>query len=178
MKWLIPIITALVVVAASTIYTYNRPADLNQLHQGIISDYSRVSHISAEAFDRFNADDIILLDIREVEEFSISHIAGAKQIDPDISKDNLLTQLPDDLTNKTIIVYCSVGRRSTDLAARSKAQLLEKGAKDVVNLEEGIFGWHNENRPLTSAAGTTDYVHPYNEYWKRWVKRKHKARYK
>jgi len=66
--------------------------------------------------------------------------------------------------NKTVIVYCSVRGRSTHLAARSKAQLLEKGARDVVNLEGGgIFGWHNEKRPLVSATGTIDYIHPYNE---------------
>ena len=142
---------------ASSLYAHNRPADLNALHQGIISDFSQVSHISAEGFDRHNADDIILLDIREADEFAISHIAGARRIDPEISTENLLTQLPKDLTDKTIIVYCSVGRRSSALAARAKARLLAKGAADIVNLEGGVFGWHNEKRPLTSASGSTDY---------------------
>ena len=177
MKWIIPIITALVVIAGAALYAHNRPADLSALHQGIISDYSQVSHISAEAFDRQNTDDIILLDIREADEFAISHIAGARRIDPEISTENLLTQLPKDLTDKTIIVYCSVGRRSSALAARAKAHLLAKGAADIVNLEGGIFGWHNEKRPLTSASGSTDYIHPYNDYWNRWVKRKDKTRY-
>ena len=177
MKWFIPIITALGVIAGAALYAHNRPADLNALHQGIISDYSQISHISAEAFHRQNADDIILLDIREAGEFAISHIAGARRIDPDISTDNLLTLLPKDLTDKTIIVYCSVGRRSSALAARAKAPLLAKGAADIVNLEGGIFGWHNEKRPLTSASGSTDYIHPYNDYWNRWVKRKDKTRY-
>ena len=177
MKWFIPIITALVVIAGAALYAHNRPADLNALHQGIISDYSQVSHISAEAFDRQNTDDIILLDIREADEFAISHIAGAQRIDPEVSTESLLTQLPRDLTDKTIIVYCSVGRRSTALAARAQTHLLVKGAADIVNLEGGIFGWHNEKRPLISASGSTDYIHPYNEYWNRWVKRKDKARY-
>ena len=177
MKWIIPIITALVVIVGAALYVHNRPADLNALHQGIISDYGQVSHISAETFDRQNTNDIILLDIREADEFAISHIAGARRIDPEISTDNLLTQLPKDLTDKTIIVYCSVGRRSTALAARAKSHLLAKGAADIVNLEGGIFGWHNEKRPLISASGSTDYIHPYNEHWNRWVKRKDKARY-
>ena len=177
MKWFIPIITALVVIAGAALYAHNRPADLNALHQGIISDYSQVSHISAEAFDRHNTDDIILLDIREADEFAISHIAGARRIDPEISTENLLTLLPKDLTDKTIIVYCSVGRRSTALAARAQTHLLAKGASDIVNLEGGIFGWHNEQRPLTSASGSTDYIHPYNEYWSGWLKRKDKTRY-
>ena len=177
MKWIIPIMTGLGVLAASALYAHNRPADLNALHQGIISDYSQVSHISAEAFDRQNTDDIILLDIREADEFAISHIAGARRIDPEMSTENLLTQLPKDLTDKTIIVYCTVGRRSSALAARAKARLLAKGAADIVNLEGGIFAWHNEKRPLTSASGSTDYIHPYNEYWNRWVKRKDKTRY-
>jgi len=154
-----------VVIAGAALYAHNRPADLNALHQGIISDYGQVNHMSAEAFDRQNADDIILLDIREADEFAISHIAGTQRIDPEISTENLLTLLPKDLTDKTIIVYCSVGRRSTALAARAKAPLLAKGAADIVNLEGG------------SASGSTDYIHPYNEYWSRWVKRKDKTRY-
>ena len=177
MKWIIPIIAALGVIAGAALYAHNRPADLSALHQGIISDYSQVSHISAEAFDRQNTDDIILLDIREADEFAISHIAGARRIDPEISTQNLLTQLPKDLTDKTIIVYCSVGRRSTALAARAKSHLLAKGATNIVNLEGGIFDWHNEQRPLTSASGSTDYIHPYNEYWSGWLKRKDKTRY-
>lgn len=177
MKWIIPIITVLGVIAGAALYAHNRPADLSALHQGIISDYSQVSHISAEAFHRHNADDIILLDIREADEFAISHIAGARRIDPEMSTEILLTLLPKDLTDKTIIMYCSVGRRSSALAARAKAHLLAKGAADIVNLEGGIFGWHNEKRPLTSASGSTDYIHPYNDYWNRWVKRKDKTRY-
>ena len=94
MKWIIPIIAALGVIAGAALYAHNRPADLNALHQGIISDYSQVSHISGEAFSRQNADDIILLDIREADEFAISHIAGARRIDPEISTENLLTLLP------------------------------------------------------------------------------------
>ena len=51
------------------------------------------------------------------------------------------------------------------------------GAASVSNLENGIFGWHNENRELVDAKGATDAVHPYDAIWKRYVQRKDKARY-
>jgi len=68
-----------------------------------------------------------------------------------------------DVTNKQIIVYCSVGKRSSLFAERVQADMLANGATSVSNLERGIFGWHNENRPLIDANGPTDAVHPYEK---------------
>ena len=35
----------------------------------------------------------------------------------------------------------------------------------MLNLEGGIFDWHNDGRPLTDANGKTPYVHPYDDKW-------------
>ena len=51
------------------------------------------------------------------------------------------------------------------------------GAASVSNLENGIFGWHNEQRALVDANGKTDAVHPYDNIWKRYVERDEKARF-
>jgi len=48
----------------------------------------------------------------------------------------------------------------------------------IYNLENGIFGWHNESRPLVVNSNATDYVHPYNFVWGRMVNRKDLKRYK
>ena len=83
---------------------------------------------------------------------------------------------PQDLKGKTVVFYCSVGVRSSALAESVKADLLAAGTKEVVNLEGGIFGWHNQSRPLVDKSGPTTFVHPYNAYWGRLLTRPELAR--
>ena len=47
----------------------------------------------------------------------------------------------------------------------------------VVNLEGGIFHWHNQRRPLQSNGGSTHFVHPYNDHWGQLITRRHLLRY-
>ena len=56
-------------------------------------------------------------------------------------------------------------------AALSDARVYA-GAQAVYNLDGGIFAWHNERRALTNAAGATDYVHPFDDYWGRLLERR------
>jgi 3-mercaptopyruvate sulfurtransferase SseA len=58
-------------------------------------------------------------------------------------------------------VYCSVGWRSA-IAAR---ELVRRGARDVRNLEGGIFQWANEGRPVYRSARVVREVHPFDRLW-------------
>ncbi|MCR4289511.1 MAG: rhodanese-like domain-containing protein [Candidatus Scalindua sp.] len=102
---------------------------------------------------------IFLIDARAKDEFQVSHISGAKNI-PYNSKDPLKhwTNIQPDVP---IVVYCSVGYRSSILA--KKLQTL--GFKDVYNMEGSIFKWANEGRPLVQGQTTVHKVHPYNTRW-------------
>lgn len=88
--------------------------------------------------------DVILLDVRTVEEFAEAHICGALNIDqrqPDfLSKAKAL--LP---AGKTIAVYCRSGRRSASAAERLTAE----GYK-CVNLKGGILAWQQQQKPVTT----------------------------
>jgi len=88
--------------------------------------------------------------VREEKEFNVSHIKGATYVDPSIKAEAFMTEFEQDWTGKTIVFYCSVGQRSSLLAARVQTALKAKGASEVVNLEKGIFGWHNQSMPLTN----------------------------
>ena len=109
----------------------------------------------------------ILIDARRKEEFHVSHISGAKNI-PYNSKDPLkfLTNIKPD---NPIVVYCSVGYRSSILAR--KLQTL--GFKDVHNLEGSIFKWANEGRQLVQDHTIVHKVHPYNTHWGRLLEKKY-----
>ncbi len=109
---------------------------------------------------------IILIDAREKEEFHVSHITGARNIPYD--KDPL-KHLTDIKPDSPIVVYCSVGYRSSILAR--KLQVM--GLTEVYNLEGSIFKWANEGRPLVQGKVTVHKVHPYNAHWGNLLERKY-----
>ncbi len=110
---------------------------------------------------------IILIDARAKEEFRVSHITGAMNI-PHNSKDPLkyLTNIKPE---NPIIVYCSVGYRSSILAGK----LQDMGFTRVYNLEGSIFKWANEGRPLVQGKVTVREVHPYDTRWGNLLERKY-----
>lgn len=97
----------------------------------------------------------ILLDVREPNEFAVSHLPGARRVDPDADVKKLLASLT---PKRPVVLYCSVGYRSSKLAE----QLLEVGVSDVRNLEGSIFRWANEGLPLQRYGMPAHRVHPYS----------------
>ena len=147
---------------------------LDALHADIAPDYPSVAHVSADATPL--ASDTLFLDIRESEEFAVSHIPGAVRVAMNAAPADVLAQLGD-VTGKRVVAYCSVGRRSSIFAQDMQDALLGEGAASVANLEGGVFGWHAQSLPLENEKGRTDVVHPYDEIWKRYVPRQDAVSY-
>jgi rhodanese-related sulfurtransferase len=101
---------------------------------------------------------VILVDARDKEEFQVSHIPGARHIPYNENPSNSLMNLNQD---SLIVVYCSVGYRSSILAKK----LQGLGFTRVYNLEGSIFKWANEERPLEQNGNMVQKVHPYSPYW-------------
>ena len=101
----------------------------------------------------------LILDVREAKEFKVSHLADAENVDPDSKPADLKLKTA---TNRPVIVYCSVGYRSSALAQR----LMKSGYTNVFNLEGSIFQWANEGRPVVNEKQeAVKKVHPYNQRW-------------
>jgi rhodanese-related sulfurtransferase len=98
----------------------------------------------------------LLLDVRTSAEFDVSHLAGAKHIEPGASPSAVRAA-----KDQPIVTYCSVGYRSGAFARK----LMEAGHTNVANLEGSIFRWANEGRPIVSGARMAEKVHPYNGTW-------------
>lgn len=98
-----------------------------------------------------------LLDAREPAEFAVSHLPGAIRVAPEATAKVILAQIE---PGRPVVVYCSVGYRSSRLAAR----LMEGGRPDVHNLEGSIFAWANEGRPLVTSdeKSAATRVHPFD----------------
>jgi len=113
----------------------------------------------------------LLLDARAPEEYAVSHLRGA------LLASNLAAAraaLAGRSKGAEVVVYCSVGYRSAELAEA----LQEAGYKGVRNLEGSISQWANEGRPVYREGGRGDgcddqavrAVHPYNHRWGRLLK--------
>jgi len=108
--------------------------------------------------------DIVLLDAREKNEFKVSHIKNALFVG--YEKFNLqktIKKLPN--KDAKIVVYCSLGVRSEDIAE----QLKNKGYTKVYNLYGGIFEWKNEGNRVFTKGIETNKVHAYSKEWGTWL---------
>ena len=150
---------------------------LIKTHKKLLKDYERVPHISSEELMTMESEDYILFDVREKDEFMISHMKDAIWVDPSIDASSFMEKFRNEIGGKTLILYCSVGVRSTRLAEKLLASNTGMDVTQIYNLENGIFGWHNENRPIFQSQDSTDFIHPYNFRWGRMVNRKNLQRY-
>ena len=111
--------------------------------------------------------DFILLDARELKEYNVSHIKNAIHVGYDHFNLKETTVILDN-KNAKIVVYCSVGIRSEDIAEK----LQKAGYKNVYNLFGGIFEWKNADFQVVDTLGnTTEKVHTFSKDWSKWLKK-------
>lgn len=177
MKFIPLYLTAVVLIGYTCLVPAAGSAKLAKAHDSIKAQFESVQHIEASRFETIPSDDVVIFDVREQSEFDISHLEGALQVSPAISSREFIRTFNQMLTGKTVIFYCSVGQRSSDLAGRVQDSLDNSATSGIYNLQGGIFNWHNENRALVSEAGATDYIHPFNSYWGRLLERPEMIRY-
>ena len=126
-------------------------------------DFPTISQDSLES-NLYN-NNYIILDTRENDEYSVSHIPGALRFGYDKPHYELIADAD---TSKTIILYCSIGVRSENISKT----LQEKGFNNVFNLYGGVFLWADQFRPLENLEDEkTKKVHGYNRFWGRWIKK-------
>ncbi len=117
-------------------------------------------------FNSAHDDDIIILDAREPKEFEVSHLKNAMCVGYDFfNLENTLAKLPKDKNTK-IVVYCSLGIRSEDIAE----QLQKEGYTNVFNLYGGIFEWKNQGNTIVNRQNKpTEKVHAFSKEWSKWL---------
>ena len=107
----------------------------------------------------------VLFDTRQKEEYDTSHLQSAIHIAPDMSADVFMKQFGSGIRGKHLVIYCSVGDRSSHFIERVREKAFEKGAISLSNLRGGIFRWYNEKNTVVNESGETDAIHPYDEKW-------------
>ncbi|PWH83478.1 rhodanese-like domain-containing protein [Algibacter marinivivus] len=125
-----------------------------------------IPYISVEDLKTEKAS-VILLDSREQKEFNTSHLQNAICVGYDsFNLDIVKPKLPN--KNSKIVVYCSLGIRSEDVAEKLK----KAGYSNVYNLYGGIFEWKNNDlEVLNLQEQPTDSIHTFNKAWSKWLKK-------
>ena len=88
-----------------------------------------------------NGEQIVVIDVREPDEFNRGKIPGAYTIPRGVLEMQLDGRLPHEAT---VVLYCGAGARSA-LACRSLADM---GYEKVENLQGGWHGWVNSGLPV------------------------------
>ncbi len=130
------------------------------LKQDIRLKYPEVRQMSISEFQVVSKSDRppVLLDVREREEFEVSHLQGARLATHLSMALGVLQATPKDTP---IVVYCSVGMRSSELASKLK----QSGYTQVSNLEGSIFEWANAGLPVYRGNQLQTMVHPFSRKW-------------
>ncbi len=100
----------------------------------------------------------LLLDVRENEEYAVSHLKTARRSVSEQEALDILKNVPKDTL---IVLYCSVGYRSSELAKKLKTH----GFTNAHNLEGSIFEWANGGLPVFRGDRQVNAVHPFDKIW-------------
>ncbi len=158
---------------ATATFLWTPASDLAGVHSTIKANIPEIAHISAQQLAASDPDTTIIFDTREAEEYAVSHLPGSIRIPPEMSVADFMRNFEHLISGKTVVFYCSVGVRSTQYASKIQNAIRTNGGIKTVNLELGLFGWHNDGRPLVNQRGeATMLIHPYDDNWGQLLERK------
>ena len=102
-----------------------------------------VTHVQAkEAAKLVEKGEVTVIDLRTSKEFAASHIAGATNID--CQADDFAARLEKLDREKSYIIHCGSGRRSTN----SLPKFEKLGFKHIIHLDGGLKGWEAAKNPV------------------------------
>ena len=126
-----------------------------------------VPYINVDTLKK-NAQQALILDAREIEEFEVSHLQDAQHIGFKNFNYSMMDKLMvDSLVDRDtlIIVYCSIGIRSEIIGKK----LISHGFTNVYNLYGGVFEWVNKGGNVFCQGNITQKVHAYSKKWSRYL---------
>ena len=99
----------------------------------------------AELVRRLEADEVVLLDVRPVEEFRAGHIAGARSVPFDQVAATVAELDPD----RDVVAYC---RGAWCVMAHDAVRLLRAAGRPARRLEGGMLEWRQAGLPVEAGV--------------------------
>lgn len=154
----------LILLISSLIFSQETISDLLKKYNSNSIPYMSVQELAMPKTEA------VVLDARALKEYETSHIKDAFFVGYDEFKiESVLAKLKN--KEQKIVVYCSIGIRSEDIAEKIK----KAGYSHVFNLYGGIFEWKNNNFLIyNSASDETENVHVFSKEWSQWLKKGNK----
>jgi len=121
------------VACGGTTATPDAPAEVDPAELPQVVDAETVASIQDDP-------EVVLIDVREPEEYAAGHIPGVTLI-PMGEVPERLDEIP---TDKTVITYCRSGNRSGQVMQF----LQQQGYDNVHNMEGGIIAWEQAGLPV------------------------------
>lgn len=99
--------------------------------------------VTVDDLDAAHKDEVIVLDVRETDEYAAGHVPGAQLLPLGV----LPVRLPDLSRSTPVYVLCQSGGRSAQAA-----ELLDGAGLDVRNVIGGTSAWISSGRPVETGA--------------------------
>jgi rhodanese-related sulfurtransferase len=103
---------------------------------------SRVKEVDIDQYKKMPKESHVLIDVREDNEWTAGHAAGAIHLGKGIIERDIETKVPDKST--TLVLYCGGGFRSA-LAADALRQM---GYENPISLDGGWRAWTGAGLPV------------------------------
>lgn len=113
-----------------------------------------VKHITIQDLKKAidGKEDMIVLDVRERNEYEVAHIPGAVNIPRGLLEFSIWSVIPD--KNAKIYVYCKTGAR----AALATKQLNEFGYKNAAMVDPGGAAWAKAGYPVQTSISDEEWI--------------------
>jgi rhodanese-related sulfurtransferase len=119
-----------------------RFAEINAITHAYLKSRGALERVSGEELlRRVRKKEVLVLDVRPVEEFRASHIPGARSI-PVSELKRRVSELP---RNRTIVAYC---RGPHCVMAIEAVELMRKHGLRAMRMEQGVMDWRMRGWPL------------------------------
>ncbi len=158
---------ALALLAFSLTSCHSGDLSWPQVKRQIREEYPHVAQLSLDDYQKDFLRGGYLVDVREKEEFDVSHIRGAVNMQ---NADEIVAGFRDS-GKDAVVLYCSAGYRSSKMA-----QLVQPLIDNpVYNLDGSIFAWANAGKPVYQGDRRVHAVHSYNAKWGKLLDRRYRA---
>jgi rhodanese-related sulfurtransferase/DNA-binding transcriptional ArsR family regulator len=119
----------------------NHLAAVSTARDAYLGDDGATEISREELRDRASAGDVVVLDVRPVEEYRSGHVPGAVSMPVDELADRI-AELPDDAD---IVVYC---RGEYCVLAYDAVRILSDSGRRAIRLNDGMLEWRLANLPI------------------------------